>query len=88
MSSVLPVRSTSTGTNPPTSSGLSPHTEETPRVGGCVGWITRDLVAETCRVWGTAYGRPIATDEAVEILANVKRLTDVLQMSIRRGDDR
>jgi hypothetical protein len=41
-------------------------------------WISDELLAETRRVWSKAYGRVISTEEAVEILANVKRLAEVL----------
>ena len=41
-------------------------------------WIPDELLAETRRVWSKAYGRMISTDEAVEILTNVKRLAEVL----------
>jgi hypothetical protein len=47
-------------------------------------WITPELVQETCAVWSRAYGRPVAEEEACEILQNVKRLAEVL-ISVQRG---
>ena len=41
-------------------------------------WITDELLAETQRVWSRAYGRKVTADEAVDILANVRRLAEVL----------
>ena len=41
-------------------------------------WITQELLVETQRVWSKAYGREVSTSEAVEILTNVRRLTEVL----------
>lgn len=40
-------------------------------------WITDELVVETRRVWSPAYGR-ILSDEAVEILMNIKRFAEVI----------
>ena len=44
-----------------------------------------NLLAETRRVWSQAYGRVISTDEAVEILTNVKRLAETL-MRAKAGE--
>ncbi|HMO85714.1 MAG TPA: hypothetical protein PKC18_12440 [Lacipirellulaceae bacterium] len=41
-------------------------------------WITPALLAQTIEVWSEAYGRPVETGEAVELLANVKRLGEAL----------
>jgi hypothetical protein len=41
-------------------------------------WMSDELIADTRRVWSAAYGRVISTDEAVEILNNVRRLADVM----------
>jgi len=41
-------------------------------------WLTDERIAEARRVWSMAYGRVISQDEAVEILANVRRLAEVL----------
>jgi len=38
------------------------------------GWLSDELIADTRRVWSSAYGRVIST----EILNNVRRLADVL----------
>ena len=51
-----------------------------------VAWISEALLAKTRRVWSKAYGRPISTEEAVEILTNVKRLAEVLVKAKRGGD--
>ena len=51
-----------------------------------IAWISDELLAKTRRVWSTAYGRPISTEEAVEILTNVKRLAEVLVKAKRGGD--
>jgi hypothetical protein len=44
-------------------------------------WITKDLFAETRRVWSKAYGRIIPDEEVIEILMNVRRLAEVLSTS-------
>lgn len=41
-------------------------------------WITNELLERTRRVWSEVYQREISTDEAVEILINVKNLAEVL----------
>ena len=41
-------------------------------------WMSDELIADTRRVWSAAYGRVISTDEALEILNNVRRLADVV----------
>lgn len=41
-------------------------------------WITSALLAQTIDVWSEAYGRPVDTGEAVELLTNVKRLGEAL----------
>ncbi len=41
-------------------------------------WITPALLARTIEVWSEAYGRPVETGEAVELLTNVKRLGEAL----------
>ncbi|MCO6454834.1 MAG: hypothetical protein J5I93_06000 [Pirellulaceae bacterium] len=40
--------------------------------------MSDELIAETRRVWSEAYRRVISEEEAVEILTNVRRLTEVL----------
>jgi len=37
-------------------------------------WVSDDLLARTIDVWSKAYGRRITTQEAMEILMNIKRL--------------
>jgi len=41
-------------------------------------WMTDELIADTRRVWSKAYGRIITDEECIEILANIKRLAEVL----------
>jgi len=40
--------------------------------------MSDELIADTRRVWSVAYGRVISTDEAVEILNNVRRFAGVM----------
>lgn len=40
--------------------------------------LTAERIAEARRVWSIAYGREISDHEAIEILANVRRLAEVL----------
>jgi hypothetical protein len=39
--------------------------------------MSDELIADTRRVWSSAYGRVISADEAVEILRNVRRYAEV-----------
>ena len=48
-----------------------------------LAWMTDELIAETQRVWSPRYGRDLSTDEAVEILRNVKRFAEVLMTTQR-----
>jgi hypothetical protein len=48
-------------------------------------WMSDELIADTRRVWSSAYGRVISAEEAVEILNNVRRLADVLVRAEREG---
>lgn len=48
-------------------------------------WATDELVAETRRVWTSAYGRVVAAEEAVEILMNIRRLAFALADSQQEG---
>ena len=45
---------------------------------GSAVWLSPERIAETRRVWSRAYGRVLSDTEAVEILANVRRLAEVL----------
>ena len=47
-------------------------------------WISEALLAETVSVWSEVYGRHIDDEEAVEILANVKRMGEAL-LKAKRG---
>ena len=47
-------------------------------------WITDDLLQATLAVWSTRYDQPLETDDAVEILMNVKRFSEAL---LRIGKD-
>jgi len=49
-------------------------------------WVSDDLLARTIDVWSKAYGRQITTQEAMEILMNIKRLGELLFRA--REDDR
>ena len=49
-------------------------------------WVSDDLLARTIDVWSKAYGRRITTQEAMEILMNVKRLGELLLRA--REDDK
>lgn len=42
------------------------------------GWISDELIAETKRVWLAEFGRAVTDGEAIEILANFKRLAEIL----------
>ena len=44
-------------------------------------WLSDERIAEARRVWSKAYGRVISTDEAIEILSNVRRLAEILLRS-------
>lgn len=41
-------------------------------------WITDDLLQATLAAWSTRYEQPLETDDAVEILMNVKRFSEAL----------
>ena len=41
-------------------------------------WITDDLLQTTLAVWSEVYQQPLTTDDAVEILMNVKRFSEAL----------
>jgi hypothetical protein len=43
-----------------------------------LAWITDELLVYTQNVWSKAYGKPVAEDDAIEILVNTKRFADVL----------
>ena len=43
-----------------------------------MAWITPELLEKTQRVWSKAYRRPVDEEEATTILANVRRLAEVL----------
>ena len=48
-------------------------------------WISDQLLADTIDVWSRAYDRPVAAEEALEILANVRRFCELL---IQAEEDR
>lgn len=50
-----------------------------------LAWMTDELITETRQVWSRAYGRVLSAEEAVEILANVKRFAEVLLSVQREG---
>lgn len=43
-----------------------------------LAWVSDELIVETQRLWSARYGREISTEEAVEILQNVKRFAEML----------
>ena len=51
---------------------------------GAPSWITSELIAETIRVWQPKYQKPLSPDDAVEILVNVGRLLEIIQVTDRR----
>ena len=51
-----------------------------------IAWISDELLAKTQRVWSKAYGRPVSSKEAVEILTNVKHMAETLLTAKRGGD--
>lgn len=48
-------------------------------------WVSESLFMETRRVWTRAYGREVSDTEAIEILVNVRRLTETLLNAARGG---
>lgn len=48
-------------------------------------WITDDLLQTTLAVWSEVYEQPLTTDDAVEILMNVKRFSEAL---LQNGKDK
>ncbi len=49
-------------------------------------WISTSLFGETRRVWSQAYGRVLGDDEVLEILMNVRRLTETLLTAALRRE--
>lgn len=49
-------------------------------------WISTSLFDETRRVWSQAYGRVLGDDEVLEILMNVRRLTETLLTAALRRE--
>ena len=49
-------------------------------------WVSDSLLARTIDVWSKAYGRRMTTQEAMEILMNIKRLGELLLRA--REDDK
>lgn len=49
-----------------------------------LSWISDEMIEDTQQLWSRRYGRNISTDEAVEILQNVKRFAEMLME--RRGE--
>lgn len=62
----------------PESTGL-PRQNEDPvtRRPLSLAWISDELIDETRRVWSPEYNRVLSTEEAVEILMNVRRLAEL-----------
>lgn len=70
---------------PPESRHHGPEPEPAALRPAAQEWMSDELIADTRRVWSAAYGRVISTDEAVEILNNVRRLADAV---VRAGRER
>ncbi len=62
--------------------GLQAQTEPSVSPNGrrpmSMDWITDDLLQATLAAWSTRYEQPLAADDAVEILMNVKRFSEAL----------
>lgn len=62
--------------------GLQAQTEPSVSPNGrrplSMDWITDDLLQATLAAWSTRYEQPLAADDAVEILTNVKRFSEAL----------
>jgi hypothetical protein len=43
-------------------------------------WITPELITETIRVWQPRCDRPITREEAVQLILQVSRLLEVLEV--------
>ena len=50
-------------------------------------WISDALFAETRHVWSRTYGREITIAEVIEILTNVRRLTETLFNATREDEN-
>lgn len=48
-------------------------------------WMTDDLLQKTLAVWSEVYEQPLTTDDAVEILMNVKRFSEALLQIGKEG---
>jgi hypothetical protein len=66
---------------PPESRHHVPEPEPAAVWPGALDWMSDELIADTRRVWSSAYGRVISADEALEILRNVRRFAEVLVQS-------
>lgn len=50
-------------------------------------WVSDALFTETQRVWTRAYGREISDGEVIEILTNIRRLTETLFNAIEEDEN-
>ncbi len=50
-------------------------------------WVSDALFAETQHVWSRAYGREITDGEVIEILTNVRRLTETFFNATREDEN-
>ena len=68
--------------NPANIAGLPGETEPSVSPDGrrplSMDWITDDLLQATLAAWSPVYDQPLTTDDAIEILMNVKRFTEAL----------
>lgn len=61
-----------------------PQPAASPRRPPGAAWITDEAIADTQRVWSPYYGRELTDAEAIEILMNVRNLTEVLVQAKRK----
>lgn len=68
--------------DPENIAGLPGETEPSVNADGrrplSIDWITDDLLQSTTDIWSPRYERTITTEEAIEILMNVKRFGEAL----------
>jgi hypothetical protein len=71
--------------DPPNIAGLQRAPEPSVSPGGrrplSMDWITDDLLRATLAAWSPRYEQPLTSDDAVEILMNVKRFSEALLAS-------
>ncbi len=48
-------------------------------------WISQSLLDEHRRVWSAIYQRGVSTEEAIEIIMNIRRFAQAVLASLREG---